>query len=396
MRLNKMTQLRKLEGRRVLVRVDFNVPLGPKGEVDQGAGLKIKAALPTIRFLSTRGARVILVSHLGRPERWQRRLSLAPVAAYLETRLKVPFRFVKESIVDDEKVDRRLAKMKDGEVTLLENIRFYKGEEKNDPFFVRRLASFAEIFVNDAFATAHRAHASNAGVAELLPSYAGKLLDKEVSSLNRVLQEPRRPFVVLMGGAKLTTKLPTMQRLLKVADSILVGGGMANGFFRAKGLSIGRSAVSPVDVRLAKPLVSKRKIVLPTDVLVADELSNEAKVRVTSPDDIRDDEYVVDVGTQTVRQFADILKGAQTIVWNGPVGMFEVRKFSHGSIILGRVIASRSSGKAFGVVGGGDTIPCLEQTGMAEYVDHVSTGGGAMLEFLAGKELPGITPLVRD
>jgi len=210
------------------------------------------------------------------------------------------------------------------------------------------------------------------------------------------VDDPAKPFVVLLGGAKLTTKLPTLEKLLPVADTVLIGGGMANAFLRAKGYRIGRSRVLPQDLRRAKVLVKKRKILVPSDVIAASALDAEAKVRVARADDVRADEYIVDIGPETIRRFAGRIKEAKTIAWNGPVGLYEVKKFSHGSVILGRVIASRSSGVAYGVVGGGDTLPCLERTGMAEFVDHVSTGGGAMLEFLAGKTLPGVEPLVAE
>jgi phosphoglycerate kinase len=334
------------------------------------------------------------VSHLGRPKGTERKYSLKPVAERLEKLLKRKVLFVRADLTDGDKVSSALEKLKDGQVALLENIRFYEGESKNDPFFARRLAGLADLFVNDAFATAHRKHASNVGVANHLPSYAGKLMEVEIHNLNRLLKKPANPFVVLMGGAKISSKLSTLQSLLKVANTIMIGGGMANSFFRAKGLSTGKSFVERTDVIMAKRLLRKRKIVLPVDVLAATSMTAKAKVRVTAPDDVREDEYVLDIGPKTVLDYARRVKEAQTIAWNGPMGLFEVKKFSHGTIALGRFVAARSSGRAFGVVGGGETVAALELTGMAEHVDHVSTGGGAMLEFLTGKTLPGIKPLI--
>lgn len=394
MKLNTLSNLRKLKGVRVLLRVDFNVSVGAKGDISEHDDKRIRAAVPTIEHLLDKGAKVILVSHLGRPEGREKKYSLEPAAKHLGMLLGREVGFVKESIEDDEKVDRKLAKMKDGGIVMLENTRFYSGEEKNNVFLARRLASFADVFVNDAFAVAHREHASTAGVAKLLPSYAGKLMAEEVKQLTRLLEDPEHPYIVLLGGAKISTKLPVIKKLMPLADKILIGGGMANNFFRAKKLEVGRSLVSRKDIGLARTLLGKKKIVLPKDVVVAKKLSDDADIRVTVPEGVRKDEYIVDIGPETMRSYAFELKKGQTLVWNGPVGIFEIKKFSHGSVILARVVASRAGGKAFGVVGGGDTLPVLSKTKMEEYVDHVSTGGGAMLDFLAGKFLPAISPLV--
>lgn len=394
MKLRTLAQIRKLKGKRVLLRVDFNVRVGSRGEIGKDDDDRIRASIPTIRHLADRGAKVIIVSHLGRPKARERSLSLLPAAKLLEEHLGRPVRFVPESIDDDAIVDRRLASLQDGDIAMLENIRFYKGDEANSPFLARRLASFADIFVYDAFAVAHRAHASIAGVAQLLPCYAGDLVVKEVAQLGKLLKKPAHPFIVLVGGVKIETKLPVIRNLLPLADAILIGGGMANNFFKAKGKRIGASIYSKKDVALAKSLMGNRKIKLPLDVLVADVIEDGAKVRVTTPDDIRAKDRVVDIGPETMRAYAKLLKSAKTIVWNGPMGVHEIRRFANGSLILARVIAARSSGRAFGVVGGGDTLPVLAKTGMGEYVDHVSTGGGAMLDFLGGKPMPGIEPLL--
>jgi 3-phosphoglycerate kinase len=394
MKLRTLSQIRKLKGKRVLLRVDFNVRVGSRGEIGKDDDDRIRASIPTIRHLVDHGARVIIVSHLGRPKAKERSLSLLPAAKLLEEHVHVPIRFVAESLDDGDAVEKHLVSLKDGDIAMLENIRFYKGEEKNSVFLARRLASFADLFVDDAFSVAHRAHASNVGVTALLPSYAGFLMQQEVTQLGKVLARPKKPFIVLVGGVKIETKLPVIRNLLPLADAILVGGGMANNFFKAKGKRIGASIYSRKDVALAKSLMSNRKIKLPIDVLVADAIEEGAKVRVTTPDDIRAKDRVVDIGPETMRAYAKLLKSAKTIVWNGPMGVHEIRRFANGSLILARVIAARSSGRAFGVVGGGDTLPVIAKTGMGEFIDHISTGGGAMLDFLGGKPMPGIEPLI--
>ncbi|MEK9152445.1 MAG: phosphoglycerate kinase [Patescibacteria group bacterium] len=393
MPIQLVTQLKRPAGKRVLVRVDFNVPIDGGRIVDDE---RIRAAVSTIERLSAHGAKVILISHLGQPEGWDKRLSLAPAAARLSDIMRRPIRFIGARLDDDEKVDRMVAEMEEGDVALLENLRFYKGEEKNDIFFARRLAKLADAYVNDAFGSAHRAHASTAAVAGLLPSYAGYLLERELRNLGRVLDHPKHPFVSLLGGAKISTKLPTLEKMLSLADRVLLGGGLANNFFKAKGFQVGKSLIGPSEVKLAKSLLGKRRLTLPIDVLVADALTETAGVRICAPDQVRKNEYIVDAGPQTIRSYAAELKKAKMIVWNGPLGYYEVKKFRHGSVALGRVIAARSMGRAYGVVGGGETIACLHLTGMAEYVDHVSTGGGAMLEFLAGKKLPAVAALEKS
>lgn len=393
MNIRRIEDLPDISGKFVLVRADYNVPV-TKGKVGSAEARKLRATMPTIKYLINRKAKVVVVSHLGRPEGRERKFSLKPVADRLAKILERKVLFVSAGLDEGDKVDQELEKMKDGQVALLENIRFYPGEKKNDKFLSKRLAGLADYFVNDAFATAHRKHASTAGVTRYLPSYAGKLMESEIHNLGRLLGEPKKPFEVLMGGEKISSKLPTLQSLLKVADEILIGGGMANSFFRAKGYSIGKSRVSKDDVNKAKKLLSKRKIILPKDVIAATSQTSKAKVRIAAPNDIRKNEYVLDVGPQTVLDFSARIKKARTIAWNGPVGLFEVKKFSHGTVALGRIIAARANGKAFAVVGGGETIMALQQTGMSRHIDHVSTGGGAMLEFLTGKTLPGIKPLL--
>jgi phosphoglycerate kinase len=396
MKIRTIREIKRLKGKRVLLRVDFNIPLGAGGAIAQQADAKMRAALPTVELLARAGAKVILVTHLGRPKKCERKFSLAPVAAHLAVLLGRPVRFVDDCLEEDlDAVVAKLAPLGDGEVAMLENVRFYPGEERNDPKLARALASLADVFVNDAFAAAHRAHASTVCVTRCLPAYAGLLMEAELKNLGRLLVRPARPFVVVMGGAKISTKMPTLRKLLSVADRVLVGGGMANNFLRAWRLSVGKSLVSPEDVKLAKALLKDRKISLPTDVLAATSLKESARVRYCRATEVKAGEYIVDVGPETLRSWSAIVKGARTVVWNGPLGLFEVKKFSHGSVALGRVIASRAKGPAFGVIGGGETIQCAERTGMMEWYDHVSTGGGAMLEFLSGKTLPGVKPLIK-
>jgi phosphoglycerate kinase len=395
MKLRTISGLKKLKGVRVLLRVDLNVPLGKNGRIDPDGEVRLRAALPTIEKLLAGGAQVIAVSHLGRPKRRDSKLSLKPVARRLGKLLDQPVLFVEDSLLKGSTVEKKLDKLTDGGLAVLENIRFYPQEKKNDAAFAKRLAKLADVFVSDAFGTSHRSHASTVGVTRYLPSYAGLLLEKEIKNLGRLLNRPKKPFVVMMGGAKITSKLPTLRNMLKVADKVMLGGGMANAFFKAQGWNIGKSVVSSEDIKYAKRLLKEKKLVLPTDVLAATSLTARAKVRFTPADRVKANEYCVDVGADTIRCFAENIKKARTLVWNGPLGLFEVKKFSHGTVALGRMVAARSKGPSFGVVGGGETVQALEMTGMAEWVDHVSTGGGAMLEFLSGKALPGLKPLLK-
>ncbi|MBU0625684.1 phosphoglycerate kinase [Patescibacteria group bacterium] len=394
MKLRTLDDLTNVAEKRVLVRVDYNVPV-VKNKVRSTDDARLRASLPTLKYLIEHKAQVILVSHLGRPTGSDRKNSLKPVADRLSKLLRRQVVFVRAALDDGKKVEHALDKLQVGQVALLENIRFHSGEEKNDKFLARRLSGLADVFVNDAFATAHRRHASNVGVASLLPSYAGRLMESEIHNLDRLLRKPIKPFIVLMGGAKISGKLPTLQSLLKVADEICVGGGLANSFFRAHGFNTGKSVVSRDDVIKARKLMRHKKIILPQDVVAATSMTAKAGARICQPTEVSDNEYILDIGPRTILDYATRIKRAQTIAWNGPMGLFEIKKFSHGTIALGRIIAARSSGRAFGLVGGGETILALEQTKMAGCVDHVSTGGGAMLEYLTGKTLPGIKPLLK-
>jgi len=395
MRLSTLRDIKKLKGKRVLLRLDLNIPLDARGRIEASGEARLRAAIPTLKHLMKAGARVVIVSHLGRPAGHDKALSLAPVARRLSVLMGADMWFIPDAIEDSDKIEKRLAKMNDGEAAMLENIRFTKGEDSDNIFLARRLASFADIFVNEAFSACHRASASIVGVARLLPSYAGLQLEREVAALSKVIDKPKKPLVVMLGGAKVSGKIHVIEQMVKIADKVLIGGAMANAFLKAKGFHVGKSLVSITDVKLAKKLLKKTNILLPTDVLTSRSLKGDIEPHVRQNIDVHKDDFIVDIGTETARRWAGILKEAKTLVWNGPVGLFEVKQFSHGSVALGRVLAARSSGKAYGVVGGGETVECLERTGMAEFVDHVSTGGGAMLDFLAGKKLPGLVRLLK-
>lgn len=399
MKLRTVDDFGSLRGKRVLLRVDFNVPVTKRRIMDDA---KIRFALPTIERLHKAGAMIILVSHLGEggPDE-----SLRPVAQRLQKLLVgIHPRFLTERIGSSELVSK-IAKMRPGDVVLLENIRSYSGETKNSVTFAKQLAALADVYVNDAFAVSHRAHASVARVAGLLPSAVGLLVEREVSVLSRLLKNPFPPFIALMGGAKITTKVPVIENLLAVADAVLIGGALANTFFRARGFGVGASLVDVAGFQIARRLLRKstrRNLLLPIDVVVGDASHKRRTARVVSLDCKKpfvicgEREAILDIGPATILAYSQQLKSAATIVWNGPMGMFEHPPFHHGSIALARVIATRSSGRAFGVVGGGETLAILNATHMAKYIDHVSSGGGAMLAFLAGEKLPGLIPLLES
>ncbi|MBU1146290.1 phosphoglycerate kinase [Patescibacteria group bacterium] len=398
MKLKSLDEIKKLKGKRVLVRVDFNVPLKKSGaRIVVADNTKIRAALPTIKYLLGQGAKVILMSHLGDPGgKAKKNLSLKPIGAALGKLLLM--KGTAPADWEGRKGLKKIDEMKTGEVMMLENLRFHVGEEKNDRKFAAGLASLADIYVNDAFAAAHRAHASIVGVPKFLPSYAGLLMKKEISVLGSLLAKPSKPFVALIGGAKISTKISVIENLLKKVNSLLLGGALVNNFFKAAGYEIGASVYEPKELKTAKKLLKNKKIVLPVDFVVGDFKGKKARVVSVPKKKIalcKKPYALLDIGPETIKKYASIVRKAQTIVWNGPMGMFEIPKYSHGTIALGRLIAARSRGKVFGVVGGGETIEAIEKTKMAEYIDHISTGGGAMLEFLEGKVLPGIKPLLK-
>ncbi|MEK7211555.1 MAG: phosphoglycerate kinase [Patescibacteria group bacterium] len=381
-------------GKRVILRVDFNVPLH-NGRIDKDGDQRLRAVIPTLRYLCGKGAIVILISHLGRPDgKWDKKFGLNPVAHHLEKLIKKSVHFFGDKL-GSAALSKKVKVMKPGEIALLENIRFYPGEEKDDKSFARKLASLGQIYVNDAFAVSHRAHASVAAITKFLPSCAGPLLEAEIANLGKLLARPARPYVVLLGGAKISTKIGLIKNLLKIADKILIGGALANNFLKARDAELGASFYEKDYLAEARNLLTSKKIMLPIDFLASGSVKKPVDLRRQHfPVALHGKESIVDIGPCAIREYAEVLKQAKTIVWNGPLGVTEVPEFSHGSLALARVIAARSSGRAFGVVGGGDTIPVLERTGQAAFVDWVSTGGGAMLEFLEGKVLPGIAPLI--
>lgn len=395
--MSKMRILDKLKiekGMRVLLRVDYNVSL--RGGV-VGDSARIEKTIPTIEYLLHRGARVIIMAHLGRPEgRRQNDLSLLPVCHYLETLSGRKVRFLTEAPGDPELL-REVNSLPSGSVAMLENLRFYPGEEKNDAKFAAGLAELGDVFVNDAFGAAHRESASVVGVPKILPHAAGILMEQETEMLGRLLKKPARPFVVMAGGAKVSDKIGVIKNLSKSASKILLGGAMANNFFAAAGYGVGKSLVSSEEISFAKKMLKDKKLVLPPDVVVGEAgVEKSAKVVPVGPaphEIAGARQSILDVGPETVRLYANELKGSQTIVWNGPMGYFEEPQFSHGTIALARVVAACSKGPAYGVVGGGETAEAMKRTKMEEMVDWVSTGGGAMLEFLEGKTLPGIKAL---
>ena len=394
MKLRLLPPKTSLKGKRVLLRVDWNVPL--TGSFAGEKALKLERTFGTIRNLADRGAVVVMMTHLGRPKGRDMKFSTEKLAHIAHGMSDIPIHFCGEALDTPaglKKAQEMIHVAKPGTVFLLENVRFLKGEETDAPGIAKALASLGDIFVDDAFAASHRAHASVVGVAKILPSFAGPSLAEEVAALSRLLEKPKRPYIAVVGGAKLSTKLGVLEALLKVADRVLVGGAMAHPFFVAKGIKIGKSFTEKGGAAIAKKLMRNPKLALPTDAVVAPKLDPK-KAHVVPIKEIKANEVIGDIGTETMMTWAAWLKKANTIAWNGPVGVAEIPTFSHGSLLLARVIASRSKGSCFGVVGGGDTLPIVAKSGMGEWFDHVSTGGGAMLEFIAKKgSLPGLRVL---
>jgi phosphoglycerate kinase len=378
-----------VENKRVLVRCDFNVPLDDKGQITDD--LRIQASLPTIRYLLEHGAAVVLCSHLGRPKgKPVDALRLDPVAERLSELLDVHVHKTSE-VVGDE-VTAAVVSMKPGEVLLLENTRFEAGDEKNDPELSRKLADLADLFVNDAFGAAHRAHASTAGVAAFLPAVSGFLMGREIEVLGTALNAPVRPLVVILGGAKISDKIGVIENLLTKADRILIGGGMANTFFAAQGHEMGDSLVEKDAIATAADLLSRAgdKLLLPVDAVLADAFSADAQTRVALPNEVKPGWRILDIGPETIKLFSNVIAGAGTIIWNGPMGVFELKPFAEGTFAVARALAAS---EAMTIVGGGDSAAAVEQSGVAERIGHISTGGGASLEFLEGLELPGVAAL---
>jgi len=391
MQVNTIREM-NVKGKKVFVRVDFNVPLSDDRVITDDT--RIRAAVPTIKYLTEHGAKVILASHLGRPKgQVTEKYSLAPAAKRLEEILGQKVAFARDCI--GEEPQKAVAKMNDGDVLLLENLRFHAGEEKNDPEFVRELAALADIFVNDAFGTAHRAHASTAGIAGLLPAGAGFLMEKEVGYLGQAVRNPVRPFTAIIGGAKVSDKIGVIENLLDKVDTLIIGGGMANTFLRAQGYDMGDSLVEEDKVRLARETIEKAgakniKLLLPVDLVAAESVSPDSPHKVVSKDGVPGGWAAVDIGPETAGLFADAAREAGTIVWNGPMGVFEMAPFARGTEAVAKAVGE-SNGTS--IVGGGDSVAAVRKMGVAEQISHISTGGGASLEFLEGKELPGIKAL---
>jgi len=378
----------QVSGKKVLVRVDFNVPI-KDGQI--GDDTRIQAALPTIKYLLKEGAAVILCSHLGRPKgEVKPEMSLKPVAEYLGTLIDAPVFFTEDCI--GEKAEAAALALEPGQVLVLENTRFHAGEKKNDPEMAEKLASLADLFVNDAFGTAHRGHASNAGVAAQLPAASGFLLEKEIKYLGNAIANPARPFVAILGGAKVSDKIDVIENLLTKSDQILIGGGMANTFFKAQGYDMADSLVEEDALATARVLLETAagKLVLPVDVVIADAFDADAKEQVMIVGDVPEGWRILDIGPRSVEIFGEVIKQAQTIVWNGPMGVFEFEKFAKGTFEVARKIAESDTTS---IIGGGDSASAIKKSGLQDKITHISTGGGASLEMLEGKELPGLAAL---
>ena len=375
-------------GKKVLVRVDFNVPLSESGVGDD---TRIRAAIPTIQYLLDHGAAVILCSHLGRPKGGpDPKYSLKPVADHLAELLGKPVKFAPDCI--GPAAEKEAGSLKAGEVLVLENTRFHPEEEKNDLKMAEQLANLADLYVNDAFGTAHRAHASTEGVTHFKPGVAGFLLEKEIKYLGQAVADPKRPFVAILGGAKISDKIGVINNLLSKADAVLIGGGMANTFLKAQGFAVADSLVEADSVPVASDLLAKAqgKLHLPVDMVLADKFEAEAARKVLPVGNVPDGWRILDIGPETVRAFSEVIKTAGTVVWNGPMGVFEFPRFAEGTFGIAKAVAESS---AVSIIGGGESVAAIQQSGLAEKITHISTGGGASLEMLEGLELPGVAAL---
>jgi phosphoglycerate kinase len=385
----------QLKDKRVLVRVDFNVPLDKKCEVTDDR--RIVESLPTIKKILQDGGKAILMSHLGRPKGKTPELSLLPVAKRLEKLLGKPVKFVNDCIGPE--VEKAASELKSGECLLLENLRFYPEEEKNNPEFAKKLAGLGDIYINDAFGTAHRAHASTEGVTKYFKQCAaGYLMQKELKYLGMALSNPQRPFVAILGGAKISGKIDVISNLMDKVDALLIGGGMAFTFYKSMGLEIGKSLLEADKVDLAKEILNKAKdkkvkLLLPVDVVVAAEAKEDSPSHVVDKDKIPPDMQGVDIGPQTLSEFSSELEKAKTVVWNGPMGVFEINKFANGTVKIAEELAKITQKGAITIVGGGDSAAAVAKAGLENKLTHISTGGGASLEFLEGKVLPGVAAL---
>ncbi|MDM5339952.1 phosphoglycerate kinase [Fictibacillus enclensis] len=381
-----------VNGKVVFCRVDFNVPM-ENGEITDDT--RIRAALPTIQYLTEQGAKVLLASHLGRPKgQVVEELRLNPVAQRLSNLLGKEV--VKTDEAYGEEVKKALTGLENGSVILLENVRFYPGEEKNDPELAQKFAELADVYVNDAFGAAHRAHASTEGVAKLLPAVAGFLMEKELDVLGKALSNPERPFTAIIGGAKVKDKIDVINNLLDKVDNLIIGGGLGYTFIKALGYDVGKSLLEEDKIETAKSFMEKAKekgvnFLIPEDILVADDFSNDANTKVVGIDSIPSDWEGLDIGTKTIEKYQNTIKNSKLVIWNGPMGVFEIDAFSKGTRSIAEALAEAND--TYSVIGGGDSAAAVEKFGYADQMSHISTGGGASLEFMEGKELPGVTAL---
>ena len=378
-----------LKGKRVLMRVDFNVPMD-KGAVTDDK--RIRAALPTIQYVLEQGASLIVMSHLGRPKGagFEVEFSLKPAAEVLSKLLNKPVQMAPDCI--GSAVEALANALQPGQVLMLENVRFHKEEEKNDPAFAKQLAALGQVYVNDAFGSAHRAHASTEGVAKFLPAVSGFLMEQELEYLSRATLNPEHPYIAILGGAKISDKIAVIENLLTKCDKLIIGGGMANTFLAAKGYAMQDSLVEPGSIETAKKIIANAggKLLLPVDAVIADKFAAEAASKIVDADKVPAGWRIMDIGPKSVALFSDALKGAKLVVWNGPMGVFEMPKFAEGTFAIARLLAASG---ATTVIGGGDSASAVKKAGVAKQMTHISTGGGASLEFLEGKVLPGVAAL---
>lgn len=380
-----------LKGKRVLIRCDFNVPMNESKEITDDT--RIKSALPTIEYVINNGGKAIVMSHFGRPKGEPKpEYSLAPVAARLEELMGKKVVFAADDTVVGENAKKAVSEMAEGDVVLLENTRYRKEEEKNGEEFAKELASLGDLYVNDAFGTAHRAHASNVGVSKILPSAMGYLVNKEIEFMGKAMSNPERPFVAILGGAKVSDKIGVIESLMEKVDALIIGGGMMFTFLKAEGKEIGKSLLEEDKIELAKSLIEKAKeknvkLMLPVDAVVAGEFKNDTEFKTVSVDEIPEDMMGLDIGEKTVAIFSEEIKNAKTVVWNGPMGVFEMPNFANGTVGVAKAMADCDG---MTIVGGGDSAAAVEQFGFESQMSHISTGGGASLEFFEGKVLPGI------
>ena len=397
--MNKKTMMYlEPNGKKVFVRVDFNVPMDEHQHITNDT--RIRATLPTIQHLLNAGAAVILACHVGRPtEAREPQFSTRPIVARLEECLGQPVKWAPDCVGPE--AEKAAAELKPGEVLLLENLRYHKAEKKNDPAFAKQLASLADIAVDDAFGVAHRAHASNVGITAHLETVAGFLMEKEINYIGKTLENPKRPFVAIIGGAKVSDKIGVIENMIDKVDTIIIGGGMAHTFDASKGYPVGDSLVERDKIELAKELLEKAakkgvKVVLPVDLVIADKFAADANTKIVDVDKVPDGWQALDSGPKTSEEYVNALKGAKTVIWNGPMGVFEFDAFAKGTEAVARAVAQATKEGAISIVGGGDSIAALKKTGLSEKISHISTGGGATLELLEGKVLPGIAALADE